>query len=205
MVIVSAKTIAQLSVLAACGIANASSLSRPIDLEPFVQKERAIALQGVLNNIGPHGSRAPGVGAGVIIASPSTVDPNCEFANNLLDQIADADKMIDFYTWSRDAALTMRVIVDEFLLGKKQLQSYIEDYIHSQAVLQYETLSPLNHCLAYPASINLLGPKIMEVSVVTQPILTPSLVQVCQQPIWYISSQWAWPRRAKVQRGPHTI
>ncbi|KAI1157404.1 carbohydrate-binding module family 20 protein [Nemania serpens] len=118
MGIVSTKTIAQLSVLAACGIANASSLPRPNDLETFVQKERAISLQGVLNNIGPHGSRAPGAGAGVIIASPSTVNPNY------------------FYTWSRDAALTMRVIVDEFLFGKKQLKSYIEDYIHSQAVLQ---------------------------------------------------------------------
>lgn len=142
MGIVSTKTIAQLSVLAACGIANASSLPRPNDLETFVQKERAISLQGVLNNIGPHGSRAPGAGAGVIIASPSTVNPNCEFANNILDQVPEADKMIDFYTWSRDAALTMRVIVDEFLFGKKQLKSYIEDYIHSQAVLQYEHLVP---------------------------------------------------------------
>lgn len=141
--------------LAACGIANAGSLPRPNDLESFVQKERAISLQGVLNNIGPHGSRAPGAGAGVIIASPSTVNPNCEFANNLLSHIPGVNKMEDFYTWSRDAALTMRVIVDEFLLGKKQLKSYIDDYIHSQAVLQYETLSPSNHCLSFPVCSSL--------------------------------------------------
>ncbi|KAI0100346.1 carbohydrate-binding module family 20 protein [Nemania sp. FL0031] len=121
MGILSTKTIAQLSVLAACGVANAGSLPQAKGLDAFVEKQRAVSFQGVLNNIGPNGSLVPGAGAGVIVASPSTEDPNY------------------FYTWSRDAALTMKVIVDEFLLGKKQLKSYIEDYIHSQAVLQTVT------------------------------------------------------------------
>ncbi|GAP87391.1 putative glycosyl hydrolase family 15 [Rosellinia necatrix] len=123
MGIISTKTIVQLSVLVACGVANANARCVPQanDLDGFVEKQRAISLQGVLNNIGPDGSRVPGAGAGVIVASPSTENPNY------------------FYTWSRDAALTMKMIVDEFLLGEEQLESYIEDYIHSQAILQTVT------------------------------------------------------------------
>ncbi|KAJ8119766.1 hypothetical protein ONZ43_g3356 [Nemania bipapillata] len=121
MGILSTKTIAQVSMLAACSIANAGTLPQAKGLDAFVEKQRTISLQGVLNNIGPDGSLVPGAGAGVIVASPSTVNPNY------------------FYTWSRDAALTMKMIVDEFMLGKKQLKSYIEDYIHAQAVLQTVT------------------------------------------------------------------
>ncbi|TRX96690.1 hypothetical protein FHL15_002356 [Xylaria flabelliformis] len=121
MGILSTKSIARLSVLAACGLANASSLPQANSLDAFVEKERAISLQNVLKNTGPNGSRVPGAGAGVIVASPSTVNPNY------------------FYTWSRDAALTMKMIVDEFMLGNKQLEPYIEQYIHSQAVLQTVT------------------------------------------------------------------
>ena len=42
----------------------------------------------------------------------------------------------DFFTWTRDAALTMKMLVDEFIFGNKGLEKYINDYIHSQAVLQ---------------------------------------------------------------------
>ncbi|KAI3328976.1 carbohydrate-binding module family 20 protein [Xylariaceae sp. AK1471] len=117
----STKSIAWLSVLVACSVTSASNLPRANRLDAFIEKQRAISLQGALNNIGPDGSQVPGAGAGVIVASPSTEDPNY------------------FYTWTRDASLTMKVIVDEFLLGKKQLQPYIEDFIHSQAVLQTVT------------------------------------------------------------------
>lgn len=53
------------------------------DSTSFVAAERAIALQGALNNIGPNGSAVPGAGAGFVVASPSKVDPDCEFC--LLD------------------------------------------------------------------------------------------------------------------------
>lgn len=46
------------------------------------------------------------------------------------------DFISDFFTWSRDAALTMLMIVDEFVFGNKKLQAKIEQYIASQAVLQ---------------------------------------------------------------------
>ncbi|KAI1356392.1 carbohydrate-binding module family 20 protein [Xylaria sp. FL0043] len=121
MGVLSAKSIAWLSVLAAGSVANGSILPQQSSLDSFVKKQRAVSLQNVLNNIGPDGSRAAGAGAGVIIASPSTVNPNY------------------FYTWSRDAALTMKMIIDEFMLGETHLESYIKDYIHSQAVLQTVT------------------------------------------------------------------
>ncbi|KAI0193802.1 carbohydrate-binding module family 20 protein [Astrocystis sublimbata] len=113
----STKSLTRLSVLAACGLVNASGL---YGLDAFVEKQRAISLQGVLNNIGPEGSRAPGAGAGVIIASPSKENPNCD-------------------TWTRDASLVMKMLIDEFLLGEEQLEPYIEDFVLSQAVLQTVT------------------------------------------------------------------
>ena len=47
------------------------------DLNSFVASEKAIALQGALNNIGPNGSMVPGAGAGFVVASPSKVNPDC--------------------------------------------------------------------------------------------------------------------------------
>jgi len=52
---------------------------RQSSLPAAIENENTIALQGVLNNIGPEGSQAPGAFAGVIVASPSTEDPDCEY------------------------------------------------------------------------------------------------------------------------------
>lgn len=50
------------------------------DLDSFVSSERAIALQGALNNIGPDGSEVAGASAGFVVASPSKENPNCKFS-----------------------------------------------------------------------------------------------------------------------------
>ena len=47
-------------------------------LSSFITSESPIALQGVLNNIGSTGSKAPGAAPGFVVASPSTTNPNCE-------------------------------------------------------------------------------------------------------------------------------
>jgi len=78
MGILSTKSIARLAVLAACSIANASRTNAVNDLDAFIEKQRAISLQRVLDNIGPDGSRVEGAAAGVIVASPTKDDPNCE-------------------------------------------------------------------------------------------------------------------------------
>lgn len=58
----------------------ASPVLESRDLNSYVATERAIALQGVKDNIGPDGKKVPGAGAGYVVASPSRVDPPCEFA-----------------------------------------------------------------------------------------------------------------------------
>ncbi|KAJ4291330.1 hypothetical protein N0V88_006334 [Collariella sp. IMI 366227] len=109
-------TLALAGLLAIHGVSAAGT--RGQSLERYIKTERAIALQGVLDNIGPHGAKVPGAGRGIVIASPSKVNPDY------------------FFTWTRDAALTLKTLVDEFLFGNGALQPYIEDYIYSQAVLQ---------------------------------------------------------------------
>ncbi|PQE10149.1 glycosyl hydrolase family 15 protein [Rutstroemia sp. NJR-2017a WRK4] len=86
-------------------------------LNAFIAAEKKIALQGVLNNIGPDGSKVAGAG-NYVVASPSKVDPDY------------------FYTWTRDSALTLKMIIDEFIFGNSALQPQIEKYVKAQAILQ---------------------------------------------------------------------
>ena len=44
--------------------------------------------------------------------------------------------MVDFYTWTRDSALTFKCLVDQFVAGNSSLRTLIEDYILSQPKLQ---------------------------------------------------------------------
>ena len=48
------------------------------DVSAYVASQLPISIQGILNNIGPAGSKAPGVADGIVIASPSKSDPDCE-------------------------------------------------------------------------------------------------------------------------------
>ncbi|TAQ84196.1 hypothetical protein B7494_g7480 [Chlorociboria aeruginascens] len=91
------------------------------DLNSFIAQERPIALQGALNNIGPNGNKVSGATAGHVVASPSKANPNY------------------FYTWTRDSALTLKMIIDEVIFGNSSLQHYVEEYIQAQAVLQTVT------------------------------------------------------------------
>ena len=43
---------------------------------------------------------------------------------------------VDFYTWTRDSALTIKALVDAFIAGDTGLQPQIENYIYAQAQLQ---------------------------------------------------------------------
>ncbi|KAF8855324.1 1, 4-alpha-D-glucan glucohydrolase [Acephala macrosclerotiorum] len=104
--------------LLSCFFSQSIAAPSKRDLDSFVAAERVIALQGALDNIGPDGAKVPGAGAGFIVASPSKVNPDY------------------FYTWSRDSALTLKMLIDEFIFGNTELESYVEDYIHAQAKLQ---------------------------------------------------------------------
>jgi glucoamylase len=87
-------------------------------LDGFVEKQADTSIQGVLANIGTDGSEARGAAAGVIIASPSKIDPDY------------------FSTWTRNSALTYKALVERFIDGDAFLQQKIDDYVSSQAKLQ---------------------------------------------------------------------
>lgn len=96
-------------------------------LESFIERQRNISLPALLRNIGGlNDSDVDGADPGIVVASPSTVNPNY------------------FYTWTRDSALTYLTIVDELIFGTERvgnnsLQVAIEDYGEAQAVLQTVT------------------------------------------------------------------
>ncbi|KAF9636332.1 Glycoside hydrolase family 15 [Lasiodiplodia theobromae] len=97
----------------------ASMLNKRQDgIDSFIDTETPIAYAGVLANIGDDGSKVAGAAAGVVVASPSKSSPDY------------------FYTWTRDAALVFKALVDRFVNGDYDLQDEIEEYIISQAKLQ---------------------------------------------------------------------
>ena len=48
-------------------------------LEDFIKAQADISIKGVLANIGPDGNKAQGVPAGIVVASPSRSNPDCQF------------------------------------------------------------------------------------------------------------------------------
>lgn len=91
----------------------------PVSLTSWLELERPIALQGILDNIGPSGSKVAGAKSGIVVASPSMADPDY------------------FYTWTRDSVLTIKTLVDEFLSSKSPaLERTIQEYISAQARIQ---------------------------------------------------------------------
>jgi glucoamylase len=109
----------------------ASTLTdRQSSLSSFISKERTIALNGAIANIGGSGSG--------LVAAPSTFNPNY------------------FYTWTRDSALTFTMLIDELILGNSSLQYLIDDYFRAQAILQ--TIANPSGTL-YPAGLGLGEPK----------------------------------------------
>lgn len=126
------------ALLAAARAAN-SLTERQSSLSSFISKERSIALNGAINNIGGSGSElVPGAFPGIVVAAPSTFNPNY------------------FYTWTRDSALTFTMLIDELILGNTSLQYLIDNYVRAQAVLQ--TIANPSGTL-YPAGLGLGEPK----------------------------------------------
>ncbi len=77
-----------LSFLSGLGAVVASSLlvtASPVtdpnvsSVDSFLATEAPIAIQGILDNIGPSGKDASGASAGIVIASPSKSNPDCTY------------------------------------------------------------------------------------------------------------------------------
>jgi glucoamylase len=74
-------------------VSSASGQSNTADA--YLAAESPIAKANLLANIGPSGSKSQGAKAGVVIASPSTTNPNYLF------------------TWIRDASLVFQTLIDQ--------------------------------------------------------------------------------------------
>ncbi|KAK4986594.1 hypothetical protein LTR50_005204 [Elasticomyces elasticus] len=132
------KTEAAFALLAAGSVlASPTSLHarQQQSLDAFVASERDIAVQRILDNIGP---RAAGAGRGVVIAAPGITNPDYR------------------YSWTRDSALTASALDEEFFVGNASLQSTIQGYIYAEANRQtvYNAMGPL-----YPWGTGLGDPK----------------------------------------------
>lgn len=108
-----------LSSLALC-----ASVLGQASVDSYIAKEAPIAKAGLLANIGPSGPKSQGAMAGVVVASPTRVDPDYVF------------------TWVRDSSLVFKLLIDQYTLGQDtspSLRSLIDAFVASQARIQKVT------------------------------------------------------------------
>ncbi|KAF9046528.1 glucoamylase [Panaeolus papilionaceus] len=97
----------------------ASVWSQSTVVDKYVATESPIAKAGLLANIGPSGSKSSGAKAGLVIASPSTTNPDYLF------------------TWTRDSSLVFKTIIDQFTSGQDtSLRTLIDQFLSAQTALQ---------------------------------------------------------------------
>lgn len=77
--------------LGLAGVAYAQSPSA----DAYYAKESPIAKAGLLANIGNLGSKSSGAMPGIVIASPSSSNPDY------------------LYTWTRDSAIALKALIDQ--------------------------------------------------------------------------------------------
>ncbi|KAH9933192.1 glucoamylase [Epithele typhae] len=100
------------------GLATAA-LAQSTAADAYVASESPAAKAGLLANIGSSGSKAQGARPGVVIASPSTSNPNY------------------LYTWVRDSSLVFKALIDQFTTGADDsLRTLIDQFISAEATLQ---------------------------------------------------------------------
>lgn len=95
------------------------ALAQSGSVDAYLATESPIAKAGLLANIGPSGSRSQGAKAGIVIASPSNQNPDY------------------LYTWTRDSAVVMAAVVDQYTLGlDNSLRGQIDNFVASQKIIQ---------------------------------------------------------------------
>ena len=88
-------------------------------VDDYISTESPIAKTNLLANIGPDGSKSQGAKAGIVIASPSTSNPDY------------------LYTWTRDSSLVFKALIDQFTQGiDTTLRSQIDNFITAESILQ---------------------------------------------------------------------
>ncbi|PBK97372.1 glucoamylase [Armillaria gallica] len=102
-----------------CLSLSASVWAQSSAVDAYVASESPIAKAGVLANIGPSGSKSSGAKAGVVIASPSSTNPNYLF------------------TWTRDSSLVFKALIDQYTLGlDTTLRSEIDNFVSAETAQQ---------------------------------------------------------------------
>ncbi|CAE6445599.1 unnamed protein product [Rhizoctonia solani] len=92
---------------------------RQSTVDSFIASESPIAKAGLLANIGHDGSKDQGAKSGVVIASPSTSNPDY------------------VYAWTRDSSLVFKLLVDQYIGGRDTtLQTQIQNWVASQGRIQ---------------------------------------------------------------------
>ncbi|KAH9889962.1 glucoamylase [Cubamyces lactineus] len=87
--------------------------------DAYVASESPIAKSGLLANIGPDGSKSQGAKPGIVVASPSTSNPDY------------------LYTWTRDSSLVFKALIDQFTTGEDtSLRTLIDEFTTAEATLQ---------------------------------------------------------------------
>ena len=79
------------NLLAQIPLLNASPLLQQREtgsLDSFTTTELPIALQGILNNIGPAGALVPGAAPGLVIASPTQNNPDCTYHHSTMSSLS---------------------------------------------------------------------------------------------------------------------
>lgn len=67
--------------IAVASLAGVAQSSVPLfgrDLKTYVANQTARSLQGIFDNIGPDGAKAARTSSGIVVASPSIVNPDCK-------------------------------------------------------------------------------------------------------------------------------
>ncbi|OJA17768.1 hypothetical protein AZE42_04858 [Rhizopogon vesiculosus] len=97
----------------------ASVFAQSSTVDSYVSTESPIAKAGVLANIGANGVKSSGAYSGVVIASPSTTNPNY------------------LYTWVRDSSLVFKTLIDQYTSGQDTtLHSLVDDFVSAEANIQ---------------------------------------------------------------------
>ncbi|GJE97645.1 glycoside hydrolase family 15 protein [Phanerochaete sordida] len=106
---------------ASVSIGHRRSPPRQSIADLYVASESPVAKAGLLANIGPDGSKSSGAKAGIVIASPSTVNPDY------------------LYTWVRDSSLVFKVLIDQYTSGQDAsvaARDLIDAFVSAEAILQ---------------------------------------------------------------------
>ncbi|KAJ3483035.1 hypothetical protein NLI96_g6578 [Meripilus lineatus] len=106
-------------VVCALGLISSHVFAQSSSVDSYISTESPIAKAGIIANIGPIGSKSQGAKAGIVIASPSTTNPNYLF------------------TWTRDSSLVFKALIDQFVSGQDtSLRTLIDQFVSSQAFIQ---------------------------------------------------------------------